>query len=120
MGIETYGSMVFSSMKQILNDVHDTDVYTGSHLVVLWSIPDFIRNSRWVDFQQGLPDMDTLDPRDKYLIILDDLMDETDQRVTGKWMDPRHEMIGILFIGNVKYVRIVGFQNIIRFFFITL
>jgi hypothetical protein len=26
MGIETYGSMVFSSMKQILNYVHDTDV----------------------------------------------------------------------------------------------
>jgi hypothetical protein len=26
MGIETYGSMVFSSMKHILNDVHDTDV----------------------------------------------------------------------------------------------
>jgi GTPase SAR1 family protein len=26
MGIETDGSMVFSSMKQILNDVHDTDV----------------------------------------------------------------------------------------------
>jgi hypothetical protein len=26
MGIETYGSMVFSSMKQILSDVYDTDV----------------------------------------------------------------------------------------------
>jgi hypothetical protein len=39
---------------------------------------------------------------------------------TGKWMVPRHEMIGIVFIGNVKCVRIVGFQNIIRFFFITL
>jgi hypothetical protein len=26
MGIETYGSMVFSSMKQILSDVHDTHV----------------------------------------------------------------------------------------------
>ena len=26
MGIETYGSMVFSSMKQTLNYVHDTDV----------------------------------------------------------------------------------------------
>jgi hypothetical protein len=26
MGIETYGYMVFSSMKQILNDVHDADV----------------------------------------------------------------------------------------------
>jgi hypothetical protein len=35
-------------------------------------------------------------------------------------MDPRHEMIGMVFIGNVKCVRIVGFQNIIRFFFITL
>jgi hypothetical protein len=26
MGIETYGSMVFSSVKQILNDVHDVNV----------------------------------------------------------------------------------------------
>jgi hypothetical protein len=26
MGIVTYGSMVFSSMKQILNDAHDADV----------------------------------------------------------------------------------------------
>ena len=26
MGIETYGSMVFSSVKQILNDVHDSNV----------------------------------------------------------------------------------------------
>ena len=32
-----------------------------------------------VDFHQGLPDLDTLDPREKHLIILDDLMDETDQ-----------------------------------------
>jgi hypothetical protein len=36
-----------------------------------------------VDFQQGLPDLDTLDPRDTHLIILDDLMDETDQRVAS-------------------------------------
>jgi predicted transcriptional regulator len=36
-----------------------------------------------VDFHQGLPDLDTLDPREKHLIILDDLMDETDQRVAG-------------------------------------
>jgi hypothetical protein len=27
MGIATYGSMVFSWMKQILNDVHDADVF---------------------------------------------------------------------------------------------
>ena len=36
-----------------------------------------------VDFQQGLPDLDNLDPRDKHLIILDDLMDETGQRVSS-------------------------------------
>jgi hypothetical protein len=89
-----------------------------------------------VDFHQGLPHLDTLDPREKHLIILDDLMDETDQRVaslfhhvfnivyespdkdgfstsgwsrdyTGKWMDPRHEMIGIVSVWNVKCVRIV-------------
>jgi hypothetical protein len=36
-----------------------------------------------VDFQEGLPDLYTLDPREKHLIILDDLMDETDQRVAS-------------------------------------
>jgi hypothetical protein len=36
-----------------------------------------------VNFQQGLPDLDTLNPREKHLIILDDLMDETDQRVAS-------------------------------------
>jgi hypothetical protein len=102
---------------------------------------DFIRNSRWVDFQQGLLDLDTLDPRDKHLIILDDLMNETAQRVaspkrvtkkdgfstsgwsrdhTGKWMDPRHEMVWIVFIGNVKCVRIVGLYHVIRFFCLPL
>jgi hypothetical protein len=40
--------------------------------------------------------------------------------LTGKWMDPWHEMIGIVFIGNVKCVRIIDFQNILGFFFITL
>jgi hypothetical protein len=63
-----------------------------------------------VDFQQGLLDLDTLDPRDKHLIILDDLMDETDQRVASR----------IVLIGNIKCVRIIGFQNTIGFFFITL
>jgi len=43
-----------------------------------------------VDFQQGLPDLDTLDPRDKHLIILDDLMDETDQRVASLFTKKSH------------------------------
>jgi hypothetical protein len=77
---------------------HD-DPYTGSHLVVLWRIPDTIRNSRWVDFQQGLPDLDTLDPRDKHLIILDDLMDETDQRVASLYTKKSHHRnISVMYI----------------------
>ena len=36
-----------------------------------------------IEFQQGLPDVDNLDPREKHLIMLDDLMDETDQRVAS-------------------------------------
>ena len=42
-----------------------------------------MRNVDGVDFQQGLPDLDTLNPREKHLIILNDLMDETDQRVAS-------------------------------------
>jgi hypothetical protein len=43
-----------------------------------------------VDFHQGLPDLDTLDPRKKHLIILDDLMDETDQRVASLFTKKSH------------------------------
>jgi hypothetical protein len=84
MGIETYGSMVFSSMKQILNDVHDTDVSVPDR--ILWCYGEYqtlYGTVDGVDFQQGLPDLDNLDPREKHLIILDDLMDETDQRVAS-------------------------------------
>jgi hypothetical protein len=34
-----------------------------------------------IEFQQGLPDLDNLDPREKHFIMLDDRMDETNQRV---------------------------------------
>jgi hypothetical protein len=52
MGIETYGSMVFSSMKQILSDVY------GEYQMLYGTVDG-------VDFQQGLPDLDKLDPREK-------------------------------------------------------
>ena len=52
-----------------------------------------------VDFQQGLPDLDTLDPRDKHLIMLDDLMDETDQRVTSLFTKKSHHRnISVMYI----------------------
>jgi hypothetical protein len=86
MGIATYGSMVFSSMKQILNDVHDADVF----VVTLF-------RKQW--FQQGLPDLDNLDPREKHLIILNDLMDETDQRVASLFTKKsHHKNISVMYI----------------------
>jgi hypothetical protein len=36
-----------------------------------------------IEYQQGLPDLDKLDPREKHLIILEDLMHETDQMVAS-------------------------------------
>ena len=52
-----------------------------------------------IDFQQGLPDLDNLDPREKHLIILDDLMDETDQRVTSLFTKKSHHInISVMYI----------------------
>jgi hypothetical protein len=52
-----------------------------------------------VDCQQGLPDLDNLDPRDKHLIILDDLLDETDQRVASLFAKKSHHRnISVMYI----------------------
>ena len=52
-----------------------------------------------IEFQQGLPDLDNLDPRDKHLIILDDLMDETDQMVASLFTKKSHHRnISVMYI----------------------
>ena len=52
-----------------------------------------------VDFQQGLPDLDNSDPTEKHLIILDDLMDETDQRVASLFTkNNHHRNISVMYI----------------------
>jgi hypothetical protein len=49
-----------------------------------------------VECQHGLPD--TLDRRDKHLIILDNLMDETDQRVASMLTKKSHHRnISVIF-----------------------
>jgi hypothetical protein len=52
-----------------------------------------------VDFKQGLPDLDTLNPREKHLVILDDLMNETDQRVASLFTKKSHHRnISVMYI----------------------
>jgi hypothetical protein len=46
MGIATYGSMVISSMKQILNIVHDADVFVVTLFRKQWSHPLIRQTSR--------------------------------------------------------------------------
>jgi hypothetical protein len=59
-----------------------------------------------VDFQQGLLDLDTLDPRDKHLIIVDDLMDETDQRVASLFTKKSHHRnISVMYIAQNLFHR---------------
>ena len=41
------------------------------------------RTVNGVEFVQGLPDFDALDPAEKHLIIINDQMDDVDQRVTN-------------------------------------
>ena len=52
-----------------------------------------------IEFQQGLPDLDNLDPREKHLIILDDLIDETDQRMASLFTKKSHHRnISVMYI----------------------
>ena len=52
-----------------------------------------------IEFQQGLPDLDNLDPREKHLIILDDFMDEADQRVASLFTKKSHHRnISVMYI----------------------
>ena len=54
-----------------------------------------------IEFQQGLPDLDNLDPREKHLIILEDLMDETDQRVASLFTKKSHHRnISVMYIAQ--------------------
>ena len=60
----------------------------------------------WVDFQQGFPDLDTLDPKEKHLIILDDLMDETGQRVASLFAKKSHHRnISVIYIAQNLFHR---------------
>ena len=66
---------------------------------ILWCYEEY-GSVDGVDFQQGLPNLDTLDPRDKHLIILDDIMDGT-KRTKG-WLHclrkSHHRNISVMYI----------------------
>jgi GTPase SAR1 family protein len=71
-----------------------------------------------IEFQQGLPDLDNLDPREKHLIILDDLMDETDQRVASLFTKKSHHRnISVMYIvQNLFHHRIISLNAQLNFF----
>ena len=77
------------------------DSQARSDLVVLWRIPDFIRNRRWSGLSIRIAGLGhpRLDPRDKHFIILDDLMNETDQRVASLFTKKSHHRnISVMYI----------------------
>ena len=68
-----------------------------------------------IEFQQGLPDLDNLDPREKHLIILDDLMDETDQRVASLFTKKsHHKNISVMYIVQNLFHRGKHYRTISR------
>jgi GTPase SAR1 family protein len=72
------------NIKHMMTPIRDRILWCYGEYQTLYGTVD------GVEFQQGWPDLDTLDPREKLLIILDDLMDETDQRVVLLFTQKSH------------------------------
>ena len=81
------------NIKHMMTPIPDRILWCYGEYQILYGTVD------GVDFQQGLPDLDTLDPRDKHLIILNDLMDQTDQRVASLFTKRSHHInISVMYI----------------------
>ena len=54
---------------------------------------------RGVEFVEGLPDIGALDPQKRHLVIIDDLMSETDERITSLFTKKSHHRnISVIYI----------------------
>ena len=54
---------------------------------------------RDVHFVEGLPDISTLDPGKRHLVIIDDLMSETDEKITSLFTKKSHHRnISVIYI----------------------
>ena len=82
------------------------DPNTESHLVVLWRISDFIRNRTWSGLSTRFTGLEHPQPQTKHLIILDDLMDETDQRVSSLFTKKSHHRnISVMYFAQNLFHR---------------
>jgi hypothetical protein len=85
--------MVRSNIKHVMTPKPDRILWCYGEYQTLYG------TEGGIEFQQGLPDLDNLDPREKHLIILDDLMDETDQRVASLFpKKSHHKNISVMYI----------------------
>jgi hypothetical protein len=76
---------------------HVSDI--GPYLVVLRRIPSRYETIRGVESRAGLPILDTLNPEQRNLIIIDDLMNKTDQRVASLYTKKSHHRnISVMYI----------------------
>ena len=75
------------------------------------------RTVNGVEFVQGLPDFDALDPAEKHLIIINDQMDDVDQRVTNLFTKYSHHrnLSVMLIVQNLfninKYHRTISLNT---------
>ena len=69
---------------------------------ILWCYGEYqplYETIRGLEFRAGLPNWDTLDPEQRNFIIIDDLMDEMDQRVTSLFTKKSHHRnISVMYI----------------------
>ena len=66
-----------------------------------------------VDFVQGLPNADTLNPQFKHLIVIDDLMSETNEQVTSIFTKKSHHRnISVIYIVQNVFHQTKDHRNI--------
>ena len=94
------GSGKTNFVKRILAHVHN--MITPIPDRVIWYYGEWqpiYATMRGVDFVEGLPNIDDLDSSKKHLIIIDDLMTETDDRITSLFTKKSHHRnISVIYI----------------------
>src|SRR6218665_1604676 len=82
--------------------------------VVFRNIPGHIRQISQIEFQEGLPNFEVFDGKERTLLVLDDLMNETDERVTKIFTKiSHHRNVSVLYLTqnlfyNGKHTRTIS------------
>ena len=85
---------------KLLRNIQDMFDHAQDHVYWCYSeYQDIFDTLRHVKFIEGLPDPNIFDPKQRHLVVIDDLMSETDSRVTKLFTKgSHHRNVTVIFI----------------------